>query len=47
MDLEGMRLLAGCDGLPTFDIYRLEMKIDPRVLISRMMMMNDVLGGMF
>ena len=31
MDLEGMRLLAGYDGWPTFDIYKLEMKIDPRV----------------
>ena len=48
MDLEGLRLLAAYDGSPTFDIYNLEMKIDPRVLVLRMMMMlNDVLGGMF
>ena len=48
MDLEGLRLHAAYDGSPTFDIYNLEMKIDPSVLILRMMMMlNDVLGGMF
>ena len=48
MDLEGLRLLAAYDGTPTFDIYNLELKTDPRGLILKMMMMlNDVLGEMF
>ena len=29
MNLEGMRLLAGDDGSLTFDIYSVEMNIDP------------------
>ena len=55
MNLGGMRILAGYDGSPTFDIYRLEMKIDTRLPVSAsleihlkmMMLLNDGLEGKF
>ena len=55
MDLGGMRILAGYGGSPTFDIYRLEMKIDTRLPVSAsleihlkmMMRLNDGLEGKF